>query len=325
MLVEEETRTAQGRFTGRAFGLEIDASLPLPGIPAAAGGSSARRAQLELVSAAELDSGWPFAESESLIHRLYEETQRTALTVDRHASVGYRVFAPRYGRHIVSPDGKRIRSALPRVQPWRWQRLLFAQVIPLAATLQGLELFHASSVALDGRAVAFVGPSGTGKTSVAVNLVGRGASLVTDDVLTLEESGGVVMAHPGGGMISVAAPELDALPPADSARVGAVIGQSDKLHVAARLVDRPVPLAALYFLAREPDRRGDVVVEAAPSDPRRLLGSSFIAYVEGETQLLNHLFVCASIAASVPTFDVRVPGSRGATAVAEAIEEHALS
>jgi serine kinase of HPr protein (carbohydrate metabolism regulator) len=43
------------------------------------------------------------------------------------------------------------------------------------------ESFHASSVALDGRAVLITGPSGSGKSDLALRLLDRGFSLVSDD------------------------------------------------------------------------------------------------------------------------------------------------
>lgn len=42
-------------------------------------------------------------------------------------------------------------------------------------------LLHASSVALDGRAVAICGASGSGKSSLALQLMSYGAQLVADD------------------------------------------------------------------------------------------------------------------------------------------------
>ena len=43
------------------------------------------------------------------------------------------------------------------------------------------ESFHASSVALDGRAVLITGPSGSGKSDLALRLLDRGFNLVSDD------------------------------------------------------------------------------------------------------------------------------------------------
>ena len=43
------------------------------------------------------------------------------------------------------------------------------------------ETLHASSVAIDGRAVLISGPSGSGKSDLALRLLDRGFTLVSDD------------------------------------------------------------------------------------------------------------------------------------------------
>lgn len=53
-------------------------------------------------------------------------------------------------------------------------------------------VLHASAVEVDGAAVAFVGRSGIGKSTVATLCCAAGARLVSDDVLRLETSAGVV-------------------------------------------------------------------------------------------------------------------------------------
>ena len=43
------------------------------------------------------------------------------------------------------------------------------------------EAVHASTVALDGRAVLITGPSGSGKSDLTLRLLDRGFALVSDD------------------------------------------------------------------------------------------------------------------------------------------------
>ena len=64
---------------------------------------------------------------------------------------------------------------------------MLAQVLPLAAVLRGTHVLHASAVALAGRAVAFMGRSGVGKTTLAGRIVAHGARLMTDDVLAVDD------------------------------------------------------------------------------------------------------------------------------------------
>jgi serine kinase of HPr protein (carbohydrate metabolism regulator) len=48
-------------------------------------------------------------------------------------------------------------------------------------------LIHATSVAIDGRALLLAGPSGSGKSDLALRLIDRGALLISDDYTLLEQ------------------------------------------------------------------------------------------------------------------------------------------
>lgn len=88
-----------------------------------------------------------------------------------------------------------------------------------------IELIHASAVEIGGRAAMIVGPSGSGKSGLALELMSRGARLVSDDsTLAVRRNGRIELSAPDSvrGKIearSVGILHADAAPSADLAVV----------------------------------------------------------------------------------------------------------
>lgn len=60
----------------------------------------------------------------------------------------------------------------------------------------GFLAFHASAVEKGEKAIAFMAPSGGGKSTLAAQFITAGWSLITDDILPVESSTNKVLAHP---------------------------------------------------------------------------------------------------------------------------------
>ena len=310
---------------GRAFGIALESAEPFPGLPFCTEGPAGRIATWHEERARAIDEAWVLEDGEVVVD-LRHTDGRVFMRIDRRDGEGYRIWAPYYGRHLVSADGRTIRSALPNVSPWRWQRLFFAQTLPLAAALQGLEVFHASAVSVRGRVAAFVGSSGTGKTSVAAHMVALGASFVTDDVLAVETDGDAVVAHPGPARLSIEDSELRRVPDGQRPQLGVPIGRSDKLMIEPAPTTSPMPLYALYFLKRPVrDVSRVTIAEVDATATRALLGSGFLAYLNTPERLRNHLDVCSAIAERTRLYNVLIPSGARAREVAATTLAHAGS
>src|SRR4051794_1670101 len=272
------------------------------------------------VSTPELEALWSGSRPERVLDRRFPDG-KLFLPVKRDDRAGYYVHAPRFGRHLVAPDGRTITSALPRIAPWRWERLFLAQVLPLAAVLQGLEVFHASAVALDGNVLAFVGAAGVGKTSTAAHLVASGLDFVTDDVLALETGHDAVVAHPGPPRLAIDADEVRRIPRPLHAALGDFLGTFEKRQFAPAPIHSPQKLSLIYFLRRAAASTEPRVTDV--DEPRRLLGAPFIPHLQEPARLVRHLDVCAQIARTARTFVVDVPPAFHADAVADLALRHA--
>ena len=288
--------------------------------PDASDDAGGRTATWLHVSPRKLDSIWDSGRAHRTVDMRFPDG-KLFMAVEHDELLGYMVRAPRFGRHIVAAEGRRITSAVPRIAPWRWERLFLAQVLPLAAVLQGLEVFHASAVALADRAIAFVGTSGVGKTSTAAHLVARGAKFVTDDVLALETSDDGVVAYPGAPRLAIDAAEVRRIPVQAREQLGPLLGTFEKRQFAPTPVEGARRLSLVYFLQRAAASQEPRIVEV--DEPRRLLGAPFIPHLRSPARLVRHLDVCAKLARTGRTFVVDVPPGCRADDVAELTLEHA--
>jgi serine kinase of HPr protein (carbohydrate metabolism regulator) len=68
------------------------------------------------------------------------------------------------------------------------------QVQPGSGPRLSAETLHASTVATEGRAVLITGPSGSGKSDLALRLLDRGFTLVSDDQTVVKRDGDRLLA-----------------------------------------------------------------------------------------------------------------------------------
>ncbi|MBA3056245.1 MAG: hypothetical protein FP826_15280 [Sphingomonadales bacterium] len=208
--------------------------------------------------------------------------------------------------------------------------LYFNQVIPLIMGHDGELVIHASAAAAEGAAIALVGSTGRGKSTLAGAFAQAGYPFLTDDGLILDLVGEGYVVRPRRPILRLRADSetaLLALP--EAARSAA--GEFAKCRIAASAeipfqID-PVPLSAIYIL-REPAGREDVAI--APLSPAaalsELIGHSFMLDVEDRPRVRAHFNRLAELAVRADCHTLDYPRRYEALpSVIDAIISHARS
>ncbi len=274
-----------------AFGLDIECETPIPLLAGSAAEATGRTLELSLTGSGKARQGWPA--SASLICDERAPDGSSIFQVELDPDAGYLISGPEYGAHRLSARATQLRCDPEGVAAAAWQRLLISQVLPLATLVRGQEVFHASAVVCAAGAVAFLGNSGAGKTSLALELCRRGASFLADDVLALELRERRLLAHPGTPVAGIARTQAGAVEEtSDPAAYETLAVNARERLVQVAGAREPAELAALFFLERRPDGPERPCFEPT-ADAQMLLGATFNLLVTTPERLHRLLEVCA--------------------------------
>jgi hypothetical protein len=176
-------------------------------------------------------------------------------------SDGIQFWLDREGNNVWSlwPDDLSIEDA---------STYLLGPVLGLLLRLRGVTCLHASAIAIGGRAVAFVGPAGAGKSTTAAALARCGYSVLSDDIVALSEEDGTFHVMPAYPYLSLWPESVgmlfgspDALP--------RFTGSWDKRYLAdgsggVRFEESPLQLGAIYLLGERSGNSAPRVEAVAP-------------------------------------------------------------
>jgi hypothetical protein len=168
------------------------------------------------------------------------------------------------GDFLVKTD--RIEGCVPEAARDLAELRFLGPVLSYWFERRGLPTIHASAVAVDGQGIAFISRHGGGKSGLAAAMVRAGASLLTDDLLVVDEVDGRWEARP-------AYPEMRMWP--DEAahfagppeRLPRVQRDSAKRRVTVggegfgSFRDASTPLACIYLASRRQETAGGIEVQ----------------------------------------------------------------
>jgi hypothetical protein len=205
---------------------------------------------------------------------------------------------------LVSPDG---RSICAHRAPEATDESLFAYLLghglSVALLLQNVEGLHAAAFVKDGHAIAILGDSGYGKSTLLAHAVQAGARLLTDDLLVLDRA----MVLPGPARIKLDPAIAQAtLGPRNGTPMYDDRGKWIYELTADEFANGPAELVRIYTL--QPDA-AEISVEPL-SEARAfhaLLAATFNPLEKSAARLAFHMRYHAALARSIPVFRLHVP------------------
>lgn len=205
-------------------------------------------------------------------------------------AVGSNYFQVRYAdgtQFLIDKPGTRIWATWPteKLTLEDTATYLLGPVMGFVLLLRGFVSLHASAIAVGDRAVALVGPGGSGKSTTAAAFADMSYGVLAEDVVTIQEVGEQFMVRPAYPSIRLWPASVAALY-GDDADLPKLTPTWDKcyLDLTQKKYDfrtSALPLAAIYLL----DARSD-----APTSPSlhdissseaiiALLGNSYVSYL----------------------------------------------
>lgn len=206
---------------------------------------------------------------------------------------GAGLFSVRNGNEIIIDPESGVEEEL--IRP-----LLLGPIMCILLRQRGLLVLHGSSVAVGDEAIAFIGHSGWGKSTLADSFHAKGYSLLTDDVMALQMDAMQPIVLPSFPQVKLW-PDAAKLIGHDPAQLPFLNSQSEKLahKLTNGFVRDSLPLKRLYVLGVGTHH------EIVPLEPQQAFvelvrHSRTITLLNDSLFLGNHLQHCTKLIECVP-------------------------
>lgn len=271
-----------------AYGLGIQSAIPLPELSPGCSAVDVR------ISFANL-SGYQPANTDSVV-------------CDVRGLDTY-IWWPGTGAFLVREGRAILVDPLPEAEERVVRLHLLSFAVHALLRQRGFLVLHGSSLARGGRAVAFLGASRSGKSTIAGLLLSRGYHLLADDLVALTYTGTT-----GQELVVVpGVPQIKLWP--DSAEVlGHDLASLDRLHplhekrdcrIASAFAAQPTPLDQVYALATGPAME---IERLAPQPAiRELIRHTARIALLPLADPTTHLRQCAGLVDRVPVSRLTLP------------------
>lgn len=295
------------RYSG--FGLSIESDFPLLPVRVGAVGApgrsiAIRRSSLERAAAA-------LSASPELVWQTSFEGREYRM--ERGSAGDYRFEWTGRAAFHLTPDARELACGIADREDTGAMRLLLDTVLWSVSLICGYELLHASAISYGNETIAFVAGTGGGKTSLAAELMHRGAELLGDDVLAMSYDDGHVLVHPAPPVMNAPLGQRD---PHDLGPTLAIIADEAWVNVEA-VATTPRRLTAVCVLDRQDS--GTPRLAPHPGGVLALLPHAF-GFPGARTRLGRQFEILSDLVADTPVLSLSAAASCTPAELADVVE-----
>lgn len=197
---------------------------------------------------------------------------------------------------------------------------LLGPIIGFVLRLHAITCLHASSVAVNDDAIAFVGSAGAGKSTTAAAFALEGYPVLSDDIVTLWPQDGFFLVQPGYPYLCLWPDSVknlygfsDALPrltPADGINAWWDKRYLDLMQGRYRFQEEALPLKAIYILSGFSADRDAPFIEATISRDTlmSLIANSYMTYMLDNDMRMEEFNSLARVVNRIPLRKVKLHG-----------------
>jgi hypothetical protein len=203
---------------------------------------------------------------------------------------------------LVPADGMSVKArVLPGVPDDIIEHLVADHIVPRLLILRGRTVFHGTAVSIEGRAAAFLGSTGAGKSTLAVTCASAFGSLLADDCLVIDEATDPPCVIPTSAVGRLRADTVS------MTRDRAVASCAGKSLIACEGASGSVPLVAIVVLDRG-DPHDDIrLTRVRPASATMALSRHRYAAEDDAAGAARVLAAQRALVEAVPVWSLRYP------------------
>jgi hypothetical protein len=221
---------------------------------------------------------------------------------------GYLLRFPDEADFEIYPDAGVVRRwPAPHVDADHIESLFNNAVLPILGNHRGGLFLHGSAVTIGGQAVAFLGLSRSGKTTLAAALAKHGHPLMTEDVIELAILPDGYQLQPKQSPLRLFADSAAYLMGGQAGVPDTVGKQSVPPEAGIAVRSAPAPLSRIYFLGQDREAPQAIRPVASGAALREMLNHSFILDVEDRQRLNAHFCRIADLSEKIPCYTLDYP------------------